>query len=218
MSTLPRDVRISTIYEIGVKIDDYLDAAKSDTLKREGAQAAYLNCVKNIAAVMRTLEQEFNNSSDSAVHVPYAKLWVKKCILVCEDLANQASHLTSAARGAEKQTSTFVALLKQMHDLEEIKKQRETVPLAVEALPVAPAVISAAPAVLDAPAVNPSRPAVRRRTIKEERLAQAAANAAAKPPIKAPAAVVVKPETKPAIKAEPKAAPKKRGRPPKRKA
>jgi hypothetical protein len=218
MSTLPRDVRISTIYEIGVKIDDYLDAAKSETLKREGAQAAYANCATNLTTLIALLDRESSKTPENEAHVPYAKSWIKKCILMCENLAKQARELTANAKGAEKQTSTFVALLKQMHDLEEIKKQRETVPLAVEALPVAPAVISAAPAVLDAPAVNPPRPAVRRRTIKEERLAQAAANAAAKPPIKAPAAVVVKPETKPAIKAEPKAAPKKRGRPPKRRA
>lgn len=172
MSTLPRDVRISTIHEIGVKVDDYLDAAKSETLKREGAQAAYLNTAKNIMAVMATLERELTNASEHAEHVPYAKLWVKKCLLVCEDLANQAGNLAAAAKGAEKQTSSIVALLKQLHDLEVVKKRRETEILAT--LPLLAEPVKEATKVEKAPEVAPKVRNIPRRTIKEIRLAEAA--------------------------------------------
>jgi len=173
MSTRPRDVRISTIHEIGVKVDDYLDVAKSETLKREGAQAAYLNTVKNLATVMATLDREFTNGSENAEHLPYAKLWVKKCILVCEDLANQAGNLAAAAKGAEKQTSSIVEMLKQLHDLEVVKKRRETEILA--ALPLVAEPAKEASKVEEAPSpVAPKKTNIPRRTIKEIRLAEAA--------------------------------------------
>lgn len=174
MSTLPRDVRISTIHEIGVKIDDYLDVAKSETFKREGAQAAYVNAAKHLINIFNSLEKELQNPAHAPA-VPFAKFWVQKCLLTCEDLAKQASNQTAAAKGAERQTSNIVALLKQFHDLEVVKKQRETEVLpkvepvqkavAVEAAPPAP------PAVVEE-AQRPRR--IPKRTIKEQRLAEAA--------------------------------------------
>jgi hypothetical protein len=159
MSTLPRDVRIEAIHEIGVKIDDALEVARFEAARREGAHGAYVNAARNIV-------EAFGNSSEDA----------KKCAAICSDLAAQTQNLLFASRGAERQAQGLVALIKQMHDLELAKKRRESEPL-----PTPPVVVaeSPAPAVASALVAPPQQ---RRRTIKEERLAAvAAAEAAAAP-------------------------------------
>ena len=136
MSTLPRDVRIQALHEVGVKIDDTLESARLETARREGAHAAYVNAAKALSA-----------------HPEAAA--------ICSSLASQAHNLVFAAKGAEIQSKSLVALLKGLHDLEVARKQRETEPL-----PEA-----------DSISIQPPR----RRTIKEERLAEEAAAAPKKP-------------------------------------
>ena len=136
MSTLPRDVRIQALHEVGVKIDDTLESARLETARREGAHAAYVNAAKALSA-----------------HPEAAA--------ICSSLASQAHNLVFAAKGAEIQSKSLVALLKGLHDLEVARKQRETEPLP-EADPIS---------------IHPPR----RRTIKEERLAEEAAAAPKKP-------------------------------------
>jgi hypothetical protein len=140
MSTFMRDVRIQAFHEVGVKIDDALEAARLETARREGAYAAYVNSARNVIELIKSAAESNNTAA--------ATEWVKKSAEVCENLALQAQALVHASRGAEKQTSALVALVKQLYDLEVAKKQRETEP-------VAPAGV------------------VRSRTIKEERLAAA---------------------------------------------
>jgi hypothetical protein len=167
MSTLPRDVRIQALYEVGVKIDDTLESARLETARREGAHAAYVNAAKALSAYPEAAS-------------------------VCSNLAAQAHNLVFASKGAEIQSKSLVALLKGMHDLEVARKQRETEPLAVAESPVEDeaSVAAAADAALP-PSPKPARNL--RRTIREERLAMAAAKAADAP--------------------SPAAAPKRRGRP-----
>ena len=136
MSTLPRDVRIQALHEVGVKIDDTLESARLETARREGAHAAYVNAAKALSA-----------------HPEAAA--------ICSSLASQAHNLVFAAKGAEIQSKSLVALLKGLHDLEVARKQRETEPLP-EADPIS---------------IQPPR----RRTIKEERLAAEAVAASKKP-------------------------------------
>ena len=162
MSTLPRDVRIEAIHEIGVKIDDALEAAKFEAARREGAHGAYVNAARNILAA-------FGDTSADA----------KRCAAICSDLAAQAQNLLFASRGAERQAQGLVALLKQMHDLETAKKRRESEPLPMSPVVVATPAPAPAPVVASALVAPPQQ---RRRTIKEERLAAvAAAEAAAAP-------------------------------------
>jgi hypothetical protein len=155
MSTLPRDVRIQALHEVGVKIDDTLESARLETARREGAHAAYVNAAKALSA-----------------HPEAAA--------ICSSLASQAHNLVFASKGAEIQSKSLVALLKGMHDLEVARKQRETEPLVV----AEPAAVDQGHPSEDqkpvaAPSDDDAKPMKRlRRTIKEERLALAASKSA----------------------------------------
>jgi len=200
MSALLRDVRLQLIHELGVKMDDALEAARVDSIRKEGAHAAYGNAARNVRMLFTQAEKEHSEGKLSANDYDVARVWIKRCVAVCDNLTSQAMPLMHSAKGAERQTATVVAMLKQMYDLEEVKKQRETVPLptppAAETVPVTQ---DAAP---EAEKEEPKRPHARPRTIKEQRLAEAAARKAEE---EAAAAAAAAEEAK-------KAAPKKRGR------
>jgi len=145
MSTFARDARIQAFHEVGVKVDDALEAARLETARREGAHAAYANSARNVLSMLKAAAESGN--------AEVATEWVKKCAAACENLATQAQALVHAGRGAEKQAAALVAAVKQVYDLELVKKQRETEPV---------------------PPPPPEAPHIRTRTIKEERLAAAA--------------------------------------------
>lgn len=199
MSALLRDVRLQLIHELGVKMDDALETAKAETIRREGAHAAYANSARNVRALFAQAEKEHQAGKLTATQYATAVNWIKRSVAICDSLTAQAGPLMHSSKGAERQAATVVASLKQMYDLEEAKKRRESVPL-----PPPPPPVAEAPAVQEtaAPAAEPAkRPHARPRTLKEERLAAAAARKAAEEAAAAAAAEAAK-----------KAEPKKRGR------
>lgn len=182
----PRDVRIQTIYEVGVKVDDVLEVARLETARKEGAHGSLLQATQTLAAVLKQVDAEV-----SPEHAELAKAWVRRCYAACNNLLANASGLMFAARGSENQAKNFVGMVKQIHDLEMIRKQREETPVP------APELVDST---VEAPK-EPVRPAhVPGRTLKEQRLAAAKAEE----------------EAKAAQKKEEAPAPvKRRGRPPK---
>ena len=141
MSTLPRDIRIQTLHDIGVKIDDSLESARNEKFRREGARTAHYEIIKQLSSLI----SKENKESDNKV--------VEYCVKVVDKLASQATAMFHASLGAENQAKAHVELIKKVYDLELVLKNREEVPLPVE---VSPEIAS--------------RP-VPSRTLKEQRLA-----------------------------------------------
>lgn len=163
MSTISRDIRIAAIYDIGVKLDDALEAAKLENARRNGAHAAYLNSAKNILAMLKDVK-------DPTVHDTLVK-----AATACNNLATQASALVQAGIGAQKQAEFTVALVKQLHDQEIQTRQKETNPVVLkpataqmtsstEENPFPPSILK--PAFVHKPRTAP-------RSLKQQRLAEA---------------------------------------------
>lgn len=205
MSALLRDVRLQLVHELGVKMDDALETAKADSIRREGAHAAYANAARNMRALFTQAEKEHAEGKLSDSEYELARSWIKRSVAACDSLTTQAFPLMHAAKGAERQAATTVAMLKQVYDLEEMKKQRESVPVPAAAPAPATAAepVSKTEATAAVAAEPAKRPHARPRTIKEERLAAAAARKAEEEAAAAAAA---------AAEAAKKTAPKKRGR------
>lgn len=144
MSNLPRDARIQTLHDIGMKIDDGLEQAKIQTARREAARTAHTDAVNHLVS----------SSTDQSLD----KNTILHCVKMLQQLITTSSALYFTALGAEKQCEAHVAIIKKMYDLEVALKTREEIPPSPEEL----AVPRAAPP----------------RTLKEMRLAEAAAAAA----------------------------------------
>jgi len=113
MNTGTRDVRIAAIYDVGVKLDDALEAARLETARREGAKLAYLNAAKNILSFVNQIKD------------PAAQEILNKSVEICKNLADQATALVHAGRGSEHQARNSVSLIKQLHDAEVQSKRKD---------------------------------------------------------------------------------------------
>ncbi len=122
MSTLPRDVRIQTLHEVGVKIDDGLESAKIQTSRREGARDALTSAASDIVKAA----SDPNLDKNTVLH----------CVKILQGLIAQTTALYYTALGAEKQIESHVALIKKLYDLEVVLKRREEEPPAPEEMAV----------------------------------------------------------------------------------
>ena len=122
MSNLPRDARIQSLHDIGMKIDDSLEQAKIQTARREVARTAHID----------SIDQLINSSKDQSLD----KSTVLHCVKVLQQLVTTSSALYYTALGAEKQCEAHVATIKKMYDLEVALKTREEIPPTPEELAV----------------------------------------------------------------------------------
>jgi len=143
------DIRLEVINELGNQLDDALEKAKSETLKREGAHGALVAAVRNIRMLLAAAD---GSPELTDAHKAVAKMWVNRAVTELAKQAEQAGNLVMAARGAELQAKASVQAAKALFDLEAAKRQRVMEP----------------PAAL----VEGEKPHKVPRTLKERRLAE----------------------------------------------
>lgn len=146
------DIKIEAVHEIGVRLDDALESAKVEVTRNEGAQGAYLHAAKSVQALQAHLARDVEEGRADPVAAKLAADWIMRATQVCENLSKQAGNAVLMSRGAELQTARLVSLVKNLHELEVARRDRET-----------------APAEAAAPE---ERPHPRPRSIKEERIAE----------------------------------------------
>ena len=172
MNTGIRDVRIAAIYDVGVKLDDALEAARLETARREGAKLAYLNAAKNILSFVNQVKD------------PAAQEILNKSVEICKNLADQATALIHAGRGAEHQARNAVSLIKQLHDAEVQNKRKdlETVAALLNKPAVGPSVTEPAPVEVTPEPINvvAKPPRTAPKSLKQSRQA-------VPPPVEVPA-------------------------------
>jgi len=149
--TSKHDNKIETIHEIGVRLDDALEASKVEVTRYEGAQVAYLTASRAVQALLASIAKEVEDKRTDAVSAKLATDWVSRAAQVCENLSKQAANSVLMAKGAELQTTRLVGMVKSLHDLEIARRAREEAPAEV---------------------VPEERPHPRPRSIKEERIAE----------------------------------------------
>jgi len=147
------DSKIEAIHEIGVRLDDALEATKVEMTRHEGAQGAYLHSAKSVQALQAHLAKDAEEGRVDSTAAKIAAEWVARAVQVCENLSKQAGNAVLMSKGAELQTTRLVSLVKNLHELEVARRDREA----------APAEATAAPE---------DRPHPRPRSIKEERIAE----------------------------------------------
>lgn len=150
--TSKHDSKIETLHEVGVRLDDALEASKVEVTRHEGAQAAYLSAAKAVQSLVAHIAKEAEDGRSDAASAKLATDWVNRAAQVCETLSKQAANTVLMAKGAELQTTRLVGLVKSLHDLEVTRRAREEAPAEVEAAE--------------------ERPHPRPRSIKEERIAE----------------------------------------------
>lgn len=178
MSVLKAELKQLITGEIGVRVEDSLDAAKRELAVLEGRQAAFMDGSKAAEALMASVDRDVTEGKYDLPTAEQVKRYVARCIHALQNLAAQAQNYRIAQTGKVQGLEQTVILLKGLMDAERAKAAALTAATA-EAAPALPAEQpTAAP-------VGPSRGRPEGMapppTIKAQRLAEEAAAKAAPP-------------------------------------
>lgn len=160
MSLFKSELKMLVTHEIGVRVDDSLEAAKKDLNILEGRQAAFIDGSKAVEGLLGHVDKDIE---DGKLELPVAgeiKKYILRASNALQNLSVQAANFRMAQTGKVHGIEQIVTLLKNMVDAERDK---------VDALKVAGT----------APAEAGDRPAgvAPAGSIKEQRLAEEAAEA-----------------------------------------
>jgi hypothetical protein len=185
-SVLKSEVKIATAHDIGVRMDDLLEQAKSEVAQLAGAQTALNESAKAVAKLLTAVDADVDGGMYDLQTAQTAKLYVNRAVAVLENLARQTSNMVLAANG---KVTAFEKSVQSVSTYQDAEKGRLKAVLATLAAPVEP------PG--DSPKAETSADVATRpgSSIKERRRAEEAAAVTAGAP-KALLATAIKAPTK----------------------
>ena len=166
MSVEKIELRAAGMHEVGVRMDDLLDAARKEVLRCEGAQLGLLQATKGVIDLIAHVDKDVDEGKYGLEAAKLIKLYLSRASEVVQNLSKNASNQKIAATGQVQMAEVAVQITKKMHDGELAKRA------AVAAAEAAPEEITlrTRPEGVHPPA-----------TIKEQRLAEDQAEVTAVP-------------------------------------
>jgi len=164
MSVLKSELKQLVITEVGVRVEDALEAAKADVRLLEGRQSAFTDGAKAAEALLTIVDQDLAADLFDIPTAAHIKKYVGRCVFALQNLTQQAANQRIAQTGKVQGLQHTVDLLKNIIDAEKAK---------VEAITVSE---SSPPPETPKERVEGTRPL----SLKEQRLAEEAAAAPVK--------------------------------------
>jgi hypothetical protein len=197
MSVLKSEIKQLVTHEVGVRVEDALEASKKELSVLEGRQTAFADGAKALEALLVAVDKDIEEAKYDAAVGAHVKRYVLRSVHALNNLSANAANLRIAQTGKVQAFGHTISLLQNMIEAE---KSKAAAVIAAENLP---------------PSENPRdrELGTRPENIKELRLSEEAPPPVAPPPVAPP------PVAPPVVVAPPKVAPsvpqkKRRGRPP----
>lgn len=139
MSILKSEIRQQTVTDIGVKIEDTLEAARKDVAMTEGKMLAFLEGAKAVEGVVALLQKDIESGVVPLETGNKVRDYLTRGVQTLQQLGMQATTMRHSAAGKVLGLEQTVRLLKQLSDLEQAKieklKELEAAPAQAEAAP-----------------------------------------------------------------------------------
>lgn len=117
------DIRADMAHEFGCKLDDMLDAARSDSSREEGARLALQVAVRKMADVFQAVDTDLDAGAFGAVDGPLAvasaiKKYLSQASAMLESGASTAESHRLMCQGRVQVLELLVGNTKKIHDME----------------------------------------------------------------------------------------------------
>jgi hypothetical protein len=199
------DVKIDVATEIGARIEDVLEGARKDVLRQEGATSAFYQAAKACEDAALHVDKDMDEGKFGLEVAAHIKRYVDRCANATRNLAKQSEALHLIAMGKSTSFEMSVKLVEKFRTEEQAKVTALREALANGSLKPAPEGLvkqngnGVHTNGLSSLGIRPGM------TIKEQRLAEAAAAEA----VAAPVAVVSAPAVK--LAGRPRGRPRTKG-------
>lgn len=132
MSVLKSELKQLVTHEVGVRVEDALEAAKRDLSVLEGRQGAFADGSRALEALLVSVDKDIEEEKYDAGVGEHVKRYVLRCVHAMGNLATNAANLRIAQTGKVQGFAQTIALLQNMMDAE---KAKAAAIVAAESLP-----------------------------------------------------------------------------------
>lgn len=115
-SALKAEVKIATAHEIGVRVDDMLDAAKRDLERSIGAQSALTEGAKLVQSLHAVADKEIDQGALDLETAKKVKQFVTRAVVALEMLAQKATNIQQVSHGRVQGLQAAVSSVKTFSD------------------------------------------------------------------------------------------------------
>lgn len=165
MSMEKMELRSAAMHEVGVRLDDALEAAKAEMLRAEGAVQAGQKAMERAVQLLLAVDKENAEGGISDEQRDVVKKYLAKCHAAMKALYDESNSRVLLARGMVLGMDRAVKTAKQLHDQELSKGTGDVVPVNGEGRSVG-----------DAPKMS-----IKQRRLAEESASTASAEAPVEP-------------------------------------
>jgi hypothetical protein len=123
MRALKSELKQLVTHEIGVRVDDQLEAAKREQAVLEGRQAAFLEGAKTAEMLLGYVDKDIDEEKMDLPTAEHVKRFLVRTSHALNNLAAQASNFRIAQTGKVQGLEQTVTLLKGMIDAEKVKAE-----------------------------------------------------------------------------------------------
>lgn len=118
MSKLKSEVKAATLHEVGMKLDDVLEAAERELHTLEGGKQALHMGQKKVEQHLANVDRDVQEGKLDLEQATLIKRWVTQCVHILENLALQAEVQMYQAQGKVVGAKHVVAVAKSLYDRE----------------------------------------------------------------------------------------------------
>ena len=114
-------IRAQVAHEIGVRLDDALEAARGETVRWEGSNQGLLMGQKAILGLLPHVDRDIEEGKYDLQTATAVKLYINRCAQVCANMAVQSSTQRAMSQGQIQMGEANVKVLKKFHE-EELRR------------------------------------------------------------------------------------------------
>lgn len=123
MSVLKAEMKQLVTHELGVRIDDALEASKRELDVLDGKHAAYNDGAKAVEALQALVDKDVDGELYDLAAATVVKKYLTRAVTALQNLGQQASLLKVAQTGKVQGFEHTIALLKGIYDAEKVKAE-----------------------------------------------------------------------------------------------
>jgi hypothetical protein len=109
-------IRAQVAHEIGVRLDDALEAARGETVRWEGSNQGLLMGQKAILGLLPHVDRDIEEGKYDLQTATAVKLYINRCAQVCANMAVQSSTQRAMSQGQIQMGEANVKVVKKFHE------------------------------------------------------------------------------------------------------
>lgn len=122
MSVEKSELRAAGMHEVGMRMDDLLEAAKKESIRCEGAVLALLQATKAVADLNAHVDRDLDEGLYDLPIATLIKKYLGRAVQATQNLGLNAANTRMTSAGAVQAYETAVTVTKKMYDGEMLKK------------------------------------------------------------------------------------------------